>query len=865
MMTNKPKEIFLKDYKVPPFLIKNVELFFDIFNNHTIVRNISNFKKNPESTEKETILKLNAENMEIMSVKLNEKNLEKGEYKYLEDLSILEILGVPEEFTLETEVKIYPHLNKELAGLYKSDNIFCTQCEPLGFRRITPHLDRPDIMSVFKISIMADKKYLPILLSNGNLIKLGDLEEGRHFVIWEDPIPKPNYLFALVAGDLVVTEDSFKTMSGKTVPLKIYTEEKDKNRTTHAMESLKKSMKWDEERFGREYDLDVFMIVAVDAFNSGAMENKGLNIFNTSAILCDAESSTDANYKYIERVVAHEYFHNWTGNRITCRDWFQLTLKEGLTVFRDSEFSADIGDRDVKRIGDVSYLKEYQFAEDGGPMAHPIKPSSFIQIENFYTRTVYDKGSEVIRMLFVFLGKEGFRKGMDKYFELFDGKAVTTEDFVSAFEITSGRDFSQFKDSWYSQAGTPKISFSEKFDEKNKKYQLTISQKNLHKTAKIPYHFPVEIGFLDKNNGKDLHSETLEITKEKETFEFSLEQKPVLSILRGFSAPVILETEFGIEKDLFLFKHDQDAFNKYEAGQRLNRRLISDLMSNLEIEIPKNIFSSYRELLLNKNLSESFRAECLSLPGLYSIVSEFEIYDYNKAFQARKKYAKTIADELEGDFLSMYEMFSVEKYSKSDESMAHRLLKNACLTYLSYATKDFTDVIYQQFSKADNMTDQMVALSLLCNKETKEKERALKSFYEKWKADSLVINKWFAVQAMAKSNTVLENLKKLEKDPAFDRKNPNKIRSLFGAFGRNYPFFHDSMGLGYEYLADKVIEIDKFNKKASGSLAKSFEQFQYLDPKRKKLKAKSLDRILEEKNISDALFEVVHKIRESGN
>ncbi len=863
-MTKQPKEIFLKDYKVPPFLIKNVELFFDIFESHTIVRNISTFKKNPKSVEELTNLELNAENMEILSIELNEKNLDKQEYVYLEDQGVLNILEVPNEFTLETEVKIYPHLNKELAGLYKSDSIFCTQCEPLGFRRITPHLDRPDVMSTFKVSLTADKKSLPILLSNGNPIKSGELENNRHFVVWEDPIPKPNYLFALVAGDLVVSESSFTTMSGKVVPLRIYTEEKDRHRTDHAMESLKKSMKWDEERFGREYDLDIFMIVAVDAFNSGAMENKGLNIFNTSAILCDPKSSTDANYKYIERVVAHEYFHNWTGDRITCRDWFQLTLKEGLTVFRDAEFSADIGDRDVKRIQDADYLREYQFSEDGGPMAHPIKPSSFIQIENFYTRTVYDKGSEVIRMLFVFLGKDGFRKGMDKYFDLFDGQAVTTEDFIKAFEITSGRDFTQFKDSWYCQAGTPEISFVEKFDKEKNIYALTILQKNAHPTAKIPYHFPIEFGLLDQTTGEDLHSGILEMTESEQTFEFELNKKPIPSILRGFSAPVKLTTEVGLERDLFLLEHDNDTFNRFEAGQRLNRRLISDLMDNSETKVPTKILESYRKILTNNDLGESFRAECLGLPGLYGLVSNFEIYDYKGAYDARKKYANVIADYLESDFLGMYQQFSEEKYEKTDDSMSRRMLKNACLTYLNQATTDFTDLIFTQFQTADNMTDQMVALSLLCNNETQAKRNALEAFYEKWKKDPLVMNKWFAVQAMAKSNTVIDDLKKLEKDPAFDRTNPNKIRSLFGAFGKNYPFFHDSMGLGYEYLADKVLEIDKFNKKASGSLAKSFEHFQYLDPERKKFKAVALDRILEEKNISDALFEVVDRIRKSG-
>ncbi len=864
---SKPQEIFLKDYKVPNFNVKTVDLYFRIKEDFTIVRNISTFIKNPKSEEnlEKNSLKLDGINLELLSLKIDNKKLTPEDYDLEEEYLIIK--NVPENFTLESEVKIKPHENKELMGLYKSDDIFCTQNEPQGYRRITYHQDRSDILSKFTTTIIADKSKYPVLLSNGNMIKSGDLENNLHFVVWEDPIPKPNYLFALVAGNLVVTEDEFTTMSGKKVPLQIFTEQKDIHRVDHAMESLIKSMKWDEERFGREYDLDIYMIVAVDAFNSGAMENKGLNIFNSSAILCDAESSTDANYQYIERVIAHEYFHNWTGNRITCRDWFQLTLKEGLTVFRDAEFSSDMGNRAVKRIADAAYLQEHQFAEDAGPMAHPIQPQSFIQIENFYTRTVYDKGSEVIRMLMVFLGKDGFRKGMDKYFELFDGQAVTTQDFISAFEITSGRDFTAFKESWYKQAGTPVLEFEEDFDEKAKTYTLKFKQSCPFPENKDlkPFHFPIEIGLISQS-GKELASQVFELDKFEDSITFeNISERPVPSVLRDFSAPVKIKTKLGLNNDLLLFAHDTDTFNRYEAGQRIDRKMIGDLMSISDLKIPETILESYKKLLNDEDLSYGFRAESLSLPGLYTLVEPLEVYDYANAYTSRKKYANIIADFMEEDFLSLYKKLNDgEKYSKDLDSMEKRSLKNACLTYLYFATKDYTDLIYTQFEKADNMTDQMVALSLLCNGESEAKEKALAAFEAKWKDDALVMNKWFAVQAMSKSEKTLERIKKLESHPSFDKTNPNKIRSLFGAFGRNFPFFHESTGEGYMFLADKIIEIDRFNKKAASGLARVFDQYKNVSSDQKKLKKIALQKILDQEKVSDALFEIVTKIKESG-
>jgi aminopeptidase N len=863
-MSKKPTEIFLKDYQKPPFLIPEVSLFFDIFPGHTVVKNQSHYVRETPGP-----LVLNAENMEVLSVKVNEQVLDQSQYKFDTKKNTLTIESVPDEFQLETQVRIKPHENLELAGLYKSDAIFCTQCEPLGFRRITPHLDRPDVMSKFRVRITAERKALPVLLSNGNRIDSGAMEGGRHFVQWEDPIPKPNYLFALVAGDLVCTQDDFTTMSGRVIPLRIYTEEKDKHRVNHAMESLKKAMAWDEERFGREYDLDIFMIVAVDAFNSGAMENKGLNIFNTSAILCDPESSTDANYKYIDRVVAHEYFHNWTGNRITCRDWFQLTLKEGLTVFRDAEYSADTGDRAVKRIEDADDLKTYQFPEDAGPMAHPIRPPFFIQIENFYTMTVYEKGAEVIRMLMTFLGREGFRNGMDRYFERFDGQAVTTEDFISAFEETSGRDFSAFQRSWYDQAGTPKLRYTESFEKGQ--YQIELTQENEHPTAKNPYHFPVVYGLLDRKTGKEIASGTWEMQQKTETFtldlaaqkNFQSNEKPVLSILRNFSAPVKILQQNSWENDLFLFAHDTDPYNRFEAGQRLFRRLILDLMQDEKASIPTSVLEAFGAVLRDESLGLDFRARCLGLPDLYSVVSEQKVYDYQSAHTARRILARAIADYHEATFLSIYEKFSKLRYEKTDLAMAQRALKNQALGYLSNATKNFEDLSVAQFEKSDNMTDTMAAMIVLAKNPGNARDKALGAFYEKWKHDPLVMNKWFAVQASSCADDTFQRVGALESDAAFDAENPNKIRSLFGAFGRNFPKFHVADGSGYRFLADKVLQVDKFNKKVAGRLATLFDQFQYLDENRQALMRVELDRILAESKLSDATFEVVDRIRKS--
>ncbi len=870
-VTTNGKEIFLKDYKPPVFSISHVDLTFDIFDEYTLVTNVSKYKRRDKDVKD---LVLNGKELVLQEIYINDILLENTSDVYEVSDDFLSIKNIEQyidensECIVKTKVLINPAKNKQLMGLYKADGMYCTQNEPEGFRRITFHLDRPDVMSLYTTTIIADKEKYPVLLSNGNCIATEDLG-NRHKKVWKDPFKKACYLFALVAGDLECTKDTFTTMSGREISLQIFTDAKNQSRVDHAMKSLKKAMKWDEERFGREYDLDIFMIVAIDSFNSGAMENKGLNIFNSSAILCDQKSATDRDFQYIEAVVAHEYFHNWTGDRITCRDWFQLTLKEGLTVFRDSEFSSDMGDRTLKRIEDATYIRERQFAEDAGPMAHPIQPQSFIQIDNFYTLTVYEKGSEVIRMLQTLYGKENFRKALDFYFETYDGQAVTIEEFLYSFEKTLGIDLTQFKKSWYHQAGTPIVTVTDEYNAEEKVFTLTVSQSCPYpkKTEEYTdYHFPLQFGLLNRY-GKDIECESdiLEIKNAKETFVFkNIEEKPLPSLLRNFSAPVKLEYNYTLEQDIFLFVHDSDLLNKYEAGQRVARRVITDIMLGKIDEFPQSVLDAYYSILKNTNISHGFKAECLKLPALFTIVEPFEVYEYQKAFEAKKKYQKVIALYLEHELLDIYHKNQKAEYSISPEDIGVRSLKNACLSFLSECDKDYTNLIMTQFETANNMTDKLHALSLLCKTDSPEKTNALFDFNTEWKDDPLVMNKYFAVQVSTPNKKSLEILKELERHESFDIKNPNKIRSLYGAFGRSVTNFHTDDGQAYIFLADKIIEIDSFNTHASSSLAHVFDEYAKMPEKNKMLMKEQLEKILHSEKISNALFEVVRNILKSG-
>lgn len=883
MNKNTPEVIYAKDYQVPVFLIGQVKLHVSLFEEKAVVRAVSTFKRNPKSESSETMLKLVGEELKLLKVLLEGKELSSSDYQLTEEG--LEIPAVPNSFELEIQTECEPHLNKSLEGLYKSGAIFCTQCESEGFRKITYFLDRPDVMAIYTTTVEAEKEKYPILLSNGNPIDSGVLANGRHFVTFEDPFPKPSYLFALVAGDLVSVKDEFTTKSGKKVALQICVEKGNETKCDHAMRSLKNAMKWDEDVFGLECDLDSYVVVAVDDFNFGAMENKGLNIFNSQYVLADPKTATDANYQAIEGVIGHEYFHNWTGNRVTCRDWFQITLKEGLTVFRDQEFSSDMGERAVCRIGDVRILRDYQFVEDAGPNAHPIRPASYMEINNFYTPTVYNKGAEVIRMIHTMIGADAFRKGIDKYFELYDGQAVTTEDFVHAMELASGKDLKQFR-YWYSQAGTPRVSISMDYDESQKTVTFAVKQrkpKNFENEDYRPFHFPVCIGLID-DSGKSLNLEqkgvkttkqittsVLEVNDWQQTFSFEgISSKPVPSFLRNFSAPVALDYNYSTEELSFLFLHDEDLFNRYEAGQRLATRSLESLISSLQLGqaavIAPEVVDAYGALLLDTEVNHSFKAQAFSLPSLISLVEPMNVCDFDNAFKAREQLAKTIAVEHEPLLLRLYkELHQVGGYEISDEAIGRRSLKNTLLGFLMYLDKpEYSELAKLQFEHADNMTDEIVALSVLSHKEGAYAEDALKAFRDKWQGNMLVMNKWFVAQALTRRPDALERVQALEKDSLFDLKNPNKVRSLLGAFTQNYVRFHDVSGRAYDYIAEKVIEIDVFNPSAASHLAGAFKKFGKLDAERKAKMEVALKKILNKEKLSTHSYEIVSKTLKSG-
>lgn len=882
MKEDAPKVIHLKEYKKPPYLISEIDLYFDLYETLTRVRSRMKVIRNPEVPSRGEPLVLNGERLKLIGVKLNGQILSESEYALTD--SHLTIPGVPEVFELEIQNEIHPAENKALEGLYVSGSIFCTQNEPEGFRKITYFIDRPDIMARYTTTITADRKKYPLLLSNGNPVDKGDREEGRHFVKWQDPFPKPSYLFALVAGDLGAVEDTFVTRSGRSIVLKIYVDKGNEYKCGHAMASLKRAMKWDEDTFGLECDLDIYMIVAVDAFNFGAMENKGLNIFNSQYVLADPATATDLNYDGIESVIGHEYFHNWTGNRVTCRDWFQITLKEGLTVFRDQEFSSDMGSRPVKRIGDVRILRDSQFVEDGGPNAHPIRPASYIQVNNFYTVTVYNKGSEVIRMIETLIGRESFKKGITKYFELYDGKAVTTEDFLYAMEQASGFDLEPLK-SWYDQAGTPICRITEKYDEMKKEYELTIEQlppQTVKKTEPRPFYFPLSVGLLDQE-GRDLplhvhghvikgegETRVLVISKPRQSFTFKqISSRPIPSLLRNFSAPVKIEFDYSEEDLAFLLAHDTDPFNRYDAGQKLAEACLRDMIEMVQQKkkpIPSESFlNAFGKLLSDEKLDPAFVAESVILPSLTALTEPMEVCDFEAAFSAREALVKAIASRHQSRFEELYGKFHSEgPYTLDAAAVGKRSLKNAALRYLSVLDTPETKALLQrQFELAANMTDEITALELMCQSDSREKEKALSAFREKWQGNPLVMNKWFAAQAGSKASGTLASVRKLEKDPLFDARNPNKIRALFGVFGQNLPRFHEASGAGYAYLAQKILEIDGYNPSAAAKLSSVFKKYPRLSGKMRGLMGTELSRILAVPHLSRDVYEIISKTLDS--
>ncbi|MEN5258547.1 MULTISPECIES: aminopeptidase N [Pseudomonas] len=882
MRTDQPKMIYLKDYQAPEYLIDETHLTFELFEDHSLVHAQLVMRRNPARGAGLPPLVLDGQQLELLSVSLADQPLSVDDYQL--DDSHLTLHPTSASFTLDTSVKIHPESNTALEGLYKSSGMFCTQCEAEGFRKITYYLDRPDVMSKFTTTVVAEQHSYPVLLSNGNPIASGPGEDGRHWATWEDPFMKPAYLFALVAGDLWCVEDSFRTQSGRDVALRIYVEPENIDKCQHAMNSLKKSMRWDEETYGREYDLDIFMIVAVNDFNMGAMENKGLNIFNSSAVLARAETATDAAHQRVEAIVAHEYFHNWSGNRVTCRDWFQLSLKEGFTVFRDAGFSADMNSATVKRIQDVAYLRTHQFAEDAGPMAHAVRPESFIEISNFYTLTVYEKGSEVVGMIHTLLGAEGFRKGSDLYFERHDGQAVTCDDFVKAMEDANGVDLTQFK-RWYSQAGTPRLAVSESYDAAAKTYSLTFRQscpQTPDKVEKLPFVIPVALGLLD-STGADMalrlageaaaqgSSRVLSVTEAEQTFTFvDIAEHPLPSLLRGFSAPVKLSFPYNRDQLMFLMQHDSDGFNRWDAGQQLSVQVLQELIAQHQqgraLVMDERLVAALGTVLADDSLDQAMVAEMLSLPGEAYLTEISEVADVEAIHAAREFARQQLADSLFDALWKRYQanrqVSKATAYVAESEHFARRALQNIALSYLMLTHKpEVLAAAIEQFDSADNMTERLTALAVLVNSPFEaEKAKALEVFAENFKDNALVMDQWFSVQAGSPLPGGLERVKALMQHPAFNIKNPNKVRALVGAFaGQNLINFHAADGSGYRFLADLVIQLNGFNPQIASRQLAPLTRWRKYDSARQALMKGELERIRASGELSSDVFEVVSK------
>jgi len=876
MTDTKPQTIYLKDYLVPEYLIQTVDLNFILDAEHTRVVSRLTLNSNPDSEVKHAPLELLGEDLSLVSIALGGVTLTESQYLLTDEALIIQHVPQDQSFTLEIENSINPKANSALEGLYMSNDMLCTQCEAQGFRKITYFLDRPDVMSRFTTTLVADKTLYPVLLSNGNKVAQGELTDNRHWVTWEDPFKKSCYLFALVAGQLECIEDHFTTMSGRDITLQIFVEAHDIDKCAHAMQSLKNSMRWDEDTYGREYDLDLYMIVAVGHFNMGAMENKGLNVFNTKFVLARPDTATDMDYEHIEGVIGHEYFHNWSGNRITCRDWFQLSLKEGFTVFRDQEFTADQTSRAVKRIDDVTALRTRQFAEDTGPLAHPIRPEAYIEINNFYTLTVYEKGAEVVRMIQTLLGAENFRKGSDLYFQQHDGQAVTCEHFVQAMEDASGKDLSQFR-RWYAQAGTPTLSVEANYNVEQQSLALTLSQSILTQSNAVVLHIPVKVAlFADdgsviisnvQGSQSSDHEVILELTEASQTFIFEkVTSTPHISVLRGFSAPVKLKMERPLSELAFLLQHDNDSFNRWEAGQQLSTAIIFDLIDVLKqgqtLALPEILCASFKTLLEQSWTDLSYLACLLSLPSANYLAEQMAVVDVVAIHQARDFVKRSLAEQLTEQFSALYQANHKEESGElSAEAIGRRRIKNICLDYLSQLeTEQSYQLANEQFANAKNMTDQIAALGALVNSENPEKSASLDSFYQQWQGEALVIDKWFSLQAMSTQADTFSVLQSLLQHAAFDLKTPNRVRALIGAFSQSNPLhFHAENGQGYQFLADQVIALNKINPQVASRMVSALTQWRRFDETRQTLIKQQLERIINTEHISKDVFEIASK------
>ncbi|UUX50277.1 aminopeptidase N [Nisaea acidiphila] len=868
----------LSDYTPPAFMIDTVALDFDLRDGETKVASTLQGRRNPQTTDITDVLELDGQGLRLLSISLNGAAVPEGGYRIEGDKLFLS--AVPENFTLEIVTTIEPEKNTALEGLYMSDGMYCTQCEAEGFRRITYFPDRPDVMAVYTTRLEADADRFPVLLSNGNLMQSGMLDEGRHFAVWHDPFPKPSYLFAAVAGDLACVRDSFRTMSGREVELRVYVEHGNEHLTGHTMDSLKRSMKWDEERFGLEYDLDLFMIVAVSHFNMGAMENKGLNIFNSKFVLADPQTATDADYERLEGIVAHEYFHNWTGNRVTCRDWFQLSLKEGLTVFRDQEFTSDTHSRGVKRVADARLLRAVQFPEDAGPTAHPVRPESYLEINNFYTVTIYEKGAEVIRMIHELLGADAFRRGMDLYFERHDGQAVRCEDFVAAMEDASGIDLGQFR-LWYSQSGTPELEVDLAHDPDAKTATLKVRQilpPTPGQPAKEPMLIPLSMALLDGEgqalplqllgeNAEDIpKARVLPVSQSEQVFVFeNVDDRPVPSLLRGFSAPVRLRTNRTAEQECFLYRHDDDPFARWDAGQAYLTGALTAAArkGRYDAVLDDDFLQAVGEILSGPDIEPAFAAELLTLPGESVLADAMTPADPEAIHAARNAARREIGLRHAGLFQESYDRLSIahDPEDMSTAAMGSRALKAVALGYL-VAGGDTGAVALAalQAAAATTMTESMSALQALNNVDCPERRDAMKAFHDRWQDTPLVLDKWFTLSATSSLPDTLETVKRLLEHPKFDLATPNRVRAVIGAFSSGNPVrFHAPDGAGYNFLADQVVRLDEMNPQVAARLVAPLTRWKRYDEARQRMMRQCLERIRRYAGLSPDVTELVAK------
>jgi len=882
MKDGNPKAILLQDYHAPDYRIERVALCFKLYAEKTVVESKIDLIASDLEAATRPPLVLHGEQLSLQQVMLDGVSLTSEAYQLADDQLLIE--QVPAQFTLETVVEIDPASNTALEGLYLSSGNYCTQCEAEGFRKITYYLDRPDVMAVFSVRIEADAKAFPVLLSNGNRIQQGELADGRHFAEWHDPFPKPSYLFALVAGDLSCNSASFTTMSGRQIDLEVYTEAHNADKCEHALLSLQKAMAWDEQTYGLEYDLDTYMIVAVDDFNMGAMENKGLNVFNSKCVLASPDTATDADYMTIEAVIAHEYFHNWTGNRVTCRDWFQLSLKEGLTVFRDQEFTSDMTSRAVKRIQDVRFFRTHQFAEDAGPMAHPIRPASYVEINNFYTLTVYEKGAEVVRMYQTLLGKAGFKKGLQRYFEKHDGQAVTTDDFAQSMAEANATDLSDFMP-WYSQFGTPSIKVESTYDAQAKSYTLQFEQQlvsNAQQPQPQAQLTPITVALLDAQGhamplqlaGDEVGSVsemTLHLNQIKQQFCFQqVTEEPIPSLLRGYSAPVKLDYNYSDADYAFLMAKDNDSFNRWEAGQQY---AVSCILCSIKAIQSKQALPEHQDFCQalasffaeQAQADPAYVAEMMILPPETYLAELMTPIDVDAIYRARKLLQVAIAEKLEASLLSCVQQYmkasTAKAYQYNAQDMGQRRLIAVCLSYLCALDKvQYHDLAADYFSTANNMTASMSALDALNDVDCVQRQQALDSFAQRWQSDTLVMDKWFALQARARTEDALQVVKGLMQHEAFAMTNPNKVRALIGSFSMANPTtFHAKDGSGYRFLADQVIALNAINPQVAARLIKPLISWHKYDEQRQALMCAELRRILDTEGLSSDVFELVDR------